>query len=424
MRITLLTIGTRGDVQPYVALGLGLQADGHEVRLATHAPFEALIRSRGLDFSPVEGDPRHFVATPAGQAFLRAGRHPWANLQRLARLAAPGLQRVLDDCWQACQGTEAILASVLAGYAGDAIAERLGRASTAAYLQPVTPTRAFPSSLFPRLPPWMPGGRHAYNRLTYVLDEFLAWVLFRHPINRARQAVLQLPPVPALSSWRRRWAQRDPVLYGYSPTVLPKPPDWRARIDVTGYWFLPPRADWQPPAALAKFLGSGPPPVYVGFGSMAGPQAAATTALVVRALARAEQRGVLLSGWGGLGRADLPEHIMPMDAVPHDWLFRQLAAVVHHGGAGTTAAGLRAGVPSIVIPFMGDQPFWGARVYQLGAGPRPIPRSHLSVDRLAAAIRTAVTDPEMRARAAALGAQIRAEDGVARAVEAVRRSLP
>jgi sterol 3beta-glucosyltransferase len=423
MHLTILTLGTRGDVQPYIALGQGLQRAGHAVPVATHAPFEANIRHHGLDFCPVRGDPRQTLATAAAQAFFHAGHNPWPTLRRFARLVAPGVHKALADCWQACQGTDAILASVLAFYAAAAIAEKSGRPAVAAYLQPMTATRHFPSYFFPDLPPGVRVGRGAYNRLTYLLEGLLAWHFLRGPINAARHAVLGLPPTPSLGPWRRRWRPREPVLYGYSPAVLAKPPDWDANIEVTGYWVLPRPADWQPPAALVEFLAAGPPPVYVGFGSAHYRQAEALTALVVQALRRAGQRGILLTGWGGLGRA-VSEDTFSIEAVPHDWLFPQVAAVVHHGGAGTTATGLRAGVPSILIPATGGQPFWGRRVFTLGVGPKPIPLPQLSGERLAAAIHVAVTDPAMRARAAALGARLRGEDGVARAVEALPRYVP
>jgi sterol 3beta-glucosyltransferase len=193
--------------------------------------------------------------------------------------------------------------------------------------------------------------------------------------------------MPPLSS-----RQRYPVLYGYSPAVLPKPEDWDDSLHVTGYWFLDSPSDWQPPAALVDFLKAGPPPVYAGFGSMAGSDPDALSAMVVEALARVKQRGILASGWGGLAHANLPDHVIAVESVPHDWLFPQMAAVVHHGGAGTTATGLRVGVPSIVVPFLADQFFWGQRVAQLGVGSNPIPRQQLTVQRLAAAIDGVVND--------------------------------
>lgn len=187
---------------------------------------------------------------------------------------------------------------------------------------------------------------------------------------------------------------------------------------------LDPPTDWQPPAALEDFLETGPLPVYVGFGSMPSQRPEDAAAMVVEALQRNGLRGVLYGGWGGLRPEDLPEQIYVTGPVPHNWLFPRMAAIVHHGGAGTTAAGLWAGVPNIVTPFFGDQPFWGRQVHALGVGPQPIPRSKLTVDNLSEALHTVTTDTQLRERAAALGQRIRAEDGVARAVELIGSQTP
>jgi UDP:flavonoid glycosyltransferase YjiC (YdhE family) len=210
-----------------------------------------------------------------------------------------------------------------------------------------------------------------------------------------------------------------PVLYGYSSHVIPKPSDWEEDTHVTGYWFLDPVDEWTPPAALIEFLEAGPSPVFIGFGSMSSRKPEETTDLIVEAVGQARQRAIILSGWGGLQRSSVPDTVFMVDSVPYPWLFPRVSAVVHHGGAGTTSAGLRAGVPSVVIPFFGDQPFWGQRVAALGVGPEPVPRKKLSVERLARAIEEAVTDEGMRRRAAELGAKIRAEDGIGRAVAVV-----
>jgi sterol 3beta-glucosyltransferase len=213
-----------------------------------------------------------------------------------------------------------------------------------------------------------------------------------------------------------REATSLPVLYAFSPLVVPKPPDWNASIRLTGYWVLPADAAWRPPAALDAFLGAGPAPVYIGFGSMTPTRADRLTAIAVDALAAAGQRGVLLGGWGAFGEGDLPSTVIAVRDVPHEWLLPRMRAIVHHGGAGTTGAALRAGVPSIVVPLGFDQPFWGRRVYALGVGPRPISRRRLTAAWLAQAIQTATTDGAMRARAADLGTALRAEHGVEVAV--------
>jgi UDP:flavonoid glycosyltransferase YjiC (YdhE family) len=214
------------------------------------------------------------------------------------------------------------------------------------------------------------------------------------------------------------------LLYCYSAAVAPPPPDWGSWIEVTGYWFLDRKTDWTPPPALAEFLEEGPPPVYVGgFGTMTNRDPGDLARIVARALGAAGVRAVVLTGWGGLPKEELPREIFAVDWVPFDWLFPRVSAVVHHGGAGTTAASLRAGVPTVVVPFFLDQFFWGRRVFDLGVGPRPILRKRLDPDTLAAALRIATRDPEMKGRAAALGVRIRAEDGVARAVAAFERHL-
>jgi sterol 3beta-glucosyltransferase len=237
-------------------------------------------------------------------------------------------------------------------------------------------------------------------------------------INRDRQRVLGLPPLP-WKYYRDIDLRPYPILHGFSRHVIPYPDDYDQNQIFTGYWFLDQDEHWQPSAQLEAFLSADPKPVYIGFGSMVDQEAGELTRLVVEALKISGQRAVLLGGWTDLGGQGLPESILKVEYLPHDWLFPQVSAAIHHGGAGTTAASLRAGTPTVIVPFFGDQPFWGWRVEKLGAGPKPIPRLKLTAEKLANAITRAVTDPKISRRAADLGEKIRAEDGVANAVQAV-----
>ncbi len=404
MHITILTVGTQGDVQPYVALGAGLIAAGHRVTLATSARFAPLAARYGLGHRPLPVDFLDLVQTPEGQKALSGG-----NKLNLMKRIMPMLGAMLDAGWEATTDSDALLyhPKALAGYH---IAEARQIPGILTHPLPLaSPTGEFPSLVLPirSLGPTL-------NRLSHRLFLSLSSAPYRKLVSRWRTATLGLPG--SWNEWERNGAP-IPRLYGYSPTMLPIPADWDASTFAGGAWFLDQHSDWQPSAELAAFLERSPQPVYVGFGSMAGTDAAEKTAIVSAALAQAGLRGVLATGAGGLARTSAPEHIHFLDQVPHDWLFPRVAAVVHHGGAGTTAAGLRAGAPTLICPFIADQPFWGRQVAALGAGVPPIRQRRLTVDTLAAALTRLTSAAQIRSRAQELGARIRAEDGVGRAVE-------
>jgi sterol 3beta-glucosyltransferase len=418
MKVTIIAPGSRGDVQPYVALGTGLKKAGHTVRILTSRDFQDLVASYDLDFFDMGGASMQSVAQSM-QGLLEQGNFlkilssMGDTAQRLAiQVAGSGLV--------ACQGADLIVAGLGGLFVGLALAEKLNIPFVQAFYYPFTPTCEFPNALVPlpprRLPAWA-------NRLSHRLAEQMIWQSYRAADNKARGQVLQMAPAPFWGPFASLHRPGQTILYGYSPQVVPPPKDWDDCIHVTGYWFLDPPAGWDPPADLVNFLQSGPPPVYIGFGSMVNSKPEETTHLVLQALARTGQRGVLSSGWGGFKQEDLPATVFMIGSIPFRWLFPHMAAVVHHGGAGTTSIGLWAGIPSIVTPFMGDQPFWGQRVYELGVGPRPIPRQRLTVDRLADAIRCAVSDAAMQNKAANLGKRIRAESGVSRAVAVIEQNI-
>jgi UDP:flavonoid glycosyltransferase YjiC (YdhE family) len=303
-------------------------------------------------------------------------------------------------------GTDAVLFSVLA-FPAYHLAEAARIPAIGAYLQPMTRTREFPS-LFMKA-----RGLPLLNLWSHIAVEQITWQPVRRTVNRWREG-LGLSPLPWSGLYRSIYRSM-PVLYGFSPAVVPAPSDWSGQIKVTGYWVHEGPGDWRPGDELARFLADGSAPVYVGFGSRPERQPGALADLVLGAVRLAGQRAVLLTGWGGLTVADSGDDVLVVDEVPHDWLFPQMAAVVHHGGAGTTGTALQSGTPSIVVPSFADQFFWGERVEVLGAGVN-LPRRELTVESLAAAI-SATANANVRCEAAELGATLRAENGVARAVE-------
>jgi sterol 3beta-glucosyltransferase len=417
MQVTIIAAGSRGDVQPYVALGKGLKQAGHKVLISATQDFQSLITAYGLDFVTM-GDGVEMRAQSQMQDIIERG-----NLLEILASTGRGAQQLANQMavggLAACQDSDLIIAGSGGLFVGLALSEKLGIPLIQAHLMPLSPTREFPSVLIP-LPktPLL----HWANGISHHLTRQMMWQMFRKADNLVRVQVLQMARASFWGPFATLQRQTKSVLYGYSPQVIPPPADWSDFVHVTGYWFLEPPAEWEPPNDLVNFLQAGSPPVYIGFGSMPSSKPEETADLVLQALARVGQRAVLSSGWGGLKKENLTDNAIMIGSIPHSWRFPNMAAVVHHGGAGTTAAGLSAGIPSIVIPFFGDQPFWGQRVYELGVGPKPIPRQRLTVEGLVEAIRSAVFNPTINKNAARLGDRIRAEDGVARAVAIIEQN--
>ncbi len=419
MHITILALGSRGDVMPYITLGKGLKAVGHQVRFVTFENFEPLVAAQDLDFHPVRGDMQSILTGTGGQALAESGRNAfrmaWSVL-RLFGVMAEGFARDLSspELWD----TEVIVNQLPGGLYGYDLAEKLGVPMVMAAVMPLTPTRHQPMLAFPSLLAPIPG----YNAFTHWLAYQLVWQGFRPVVSRWRKQTLGLSKAPLWGYSRLMEERRAPVLNGFSAHIVPRPPDWGEHIHITGYWF-PEDEDWRASDGLCEFIEAGPPPVFIGFGSMPIRNPKRTTAIVLDALKQSGQRAILHTGWGSIGQQELPDYVWKIEYVPYGWLFPRMAALIHHGGSGTTAFGLRAGVPSIIVPFLFDQFYWGKRISSLGVGPEPIPHRKLSVERLAEAISIAVADTQIRQRAAELGEKIRAEDGVREAVEAIQRYI-
>ncbi|MUG92223.1 glycosyltransferase [Scytonema sp. UIC 10036] len=415
MRIKIVALDSIGGTRAYVALGLGLQQAGHSVQIATFPFLQELVSSWGLDFAPVEcNNLKKRSPTPFGN-------NPFRLIRNIGNLLRPLNESLLPVLWQLCQDADAIVFNQNTFVCYN-IAEKLGIPCYAACAQPHHQTHVFPYFHFPHIhPPTVPRKIGIYNWLTYSLFDQLLWQSVRQPINQWRQETLNLPPLPSLSGVLGRMQQQKiPCLYSCSPSFLPKPYDWPGWVYVTGYWFLRRPSNWQPPSDLIQFLAAGPPPIYIEtWHEKIGVET------VRKVLSQTKQRAIVRTVRGGLRDAHFPEdEVFTIKSVPHDWLFPQMAAVMHQGGHGTTLNGIRAGVPTVTIPYNGDQFLWARRVAQLGLGPSPIVQEQPSVEKMVAAIRTAINDTTMKERAAAIGKRIQAEDGVAKAVEAFHRHLP
>ena len=410
MRFSILALGSRGDVQPFVALGHGLQAAGHRVRIASFESFAPLVTQHGLNFYPVKGDAEALTASLFDENILQT-RNPLKLAQAIratyAALIADYLEAFTDSAFA---DSDVIVNQLPAGLFGGEIAEKYGIPYLQAAVIPMVPTR------FHALP--LLTTQHfgaVLNRASYTLADFLVRrVMFADAVKQMRQKL-------GLSKTPPHRASPVPIIHGFSPRVVPPPPDWGSHVHTTSWWIAP-YQDWTPPADLVEFIGAGDAPIFIGFGSMSVKDRDAFTRMLIDAVKAAGVRAVLSRGWAHLG-GDLPDTIYALDYAPFEWLFPQMAAVIHHGGSGTTGTALRSGVPSMVIPFIADQPYWGMRTAALGVGVPSIMVKSLTADKLAAAIKTLISDPVLARRAAALGEALRAEDGIGMAVEAIERCI-
>jgi sterol 3beta-glucosyltransferase len=402
MRILIVTTGSRGDVAPFTGLGLRLQEAGHQVAVAAHGPFADLVRGCGLEYRSLPGDPVELTRARTAAPSPEAGQAVFAEF----------IDELADGVIAAAAaGTDLMLTAFGPAPVSRVVAEGLGIPSVGAYLAPAVPTRAFPPPGWPTTGELGPAYNLAAGRELLGRTGSLYAVVLPRLRTRLGLPVDSTTAGPMPESW--------PICHGFSPAVVPRPADWPAAVQVTGYWWpaRPPR--WRPPRPLVEFLDAGRQPVFIGFGSMTPAHGEGLGDVVTAAVHRAGVRAVVQSGWAAL--APRGEEIMVVDDVPHDWLFPRMAAVVHHAGAGTTAAGLRAGVPAVPVPFLVDQPFWATRLHRLGVAPPPLPLPELTACTLADALRSCVDEPAYQARATELARRIRNEDGSAAVLALITR---
>lgn len=418
MRILLVGLGSRGDVQPLFALGNALKEAGYEIAILAGSNFQKWVENEDFvyEYFPVNiealmnGDNGKEWVENSSTNLINEARNMRRMVNELNENSGMDLLRIAENY-------DVLVSGLPIFHSTQTIAQKLNKKHITILLAPMNPTREADATMVPMIP------RKSIflNRLSGYIGLYFTHWIFKEKANEFRET-LGLPPMKYLD-YARAYNKELPVIYGVSPQVMPRPDDWGKQIYVTGYWFYQPKTDWSPSKALCDFLEAGKPPIYLGFGSMSNKNPEATTAIMIDALKQTRQRGIIYSGWAGLKTEDLPEDVFLLEFAPHDWLFPRMAAIVHHGGSGTTAAALRAGVPSAVVSHMADQPYWGRRIHELGVGAPLIRRHELTTERLAENIRLMVSDTAMQKRAIDLGNRIQQEDGLANAVAAFKEIL-
>lgn len=407
MNITILTYGSRGDIQPFLPLSLGLMERGHKVILAAPSRFQHLVDEHGIPFYPLAGDPEDLSRrlNDAGYNFIKQVRELMGHAVEIGA-------EMIRQTGEACRDADLIVHTFSHAVGAHTLACEKNIPDIHIQTFPMfTPTGDYPNITMPDL------GNRFLNRLTHTLSRQITWLTSRMGFEQVRRRA-------GLPKRKLFWPFADhpprlrtPILCAWSSSLLPPSSDWDSRVHVTGYYFFLPNESYSPPAALDEFLQSRDPPVCISFGSMVHKDAGRIDETVREALKQTNVRGIVLSGWGAVKHQSAKD-LLYLESAPHDWLLPKCKMIIHHGGAGTTSAGLRAGIPQVIVPFMADQPYWGRRVHAAGAGTKPIPVKSISVERLVKAIAEAESNA-FRERAQVIGQRIRGENGVADAVQLI-----
>jgi UDP:flavonoid glycosyltransferase YjiC (YdhE family) len=409
--IVIFTVGTQGDARPCIGLGQALHRAGYPVRIVTSDNFAPLVREAGLEFCAISADFSDLLTN--NPETVDKALNPWFLVKHTRAKFAEWAATWAKEARPACQGAALLIGTGIVTQLAKALGEAENVPFLQAHLQPFTPSRKLsPLSFWSKreFPGWA-------NMALFSVMKLLAWYTLKPAVNGAIRPQLKLPLYPWYGPYFDKDPERMRVLYGYSRHILPRPDDWPEQVRVTGSWFLDQAGEWQPPQSLTDFLAEGEKPIYIGFGSMLANNAEAFTDIVVDAVRLSGRRAVLATGWGGLRREPgrMDDQIYVIEAAPHDWLFPRMAMAMHHGGAGTTVAAARAGIPSVFVPFFGDQPFWARRMNELGVAPPALDRRTVDAAQMAQAIAQAL-QPQRIDAAHVLGDKIRAQNGNATAV--------
>jgi len=415
-KVALVAVGSRGDVQPMVMLGLGLKSAGYDPTIIAGSDFEDWIGSFGLNYKSLGINMQEIMNSEIGLNWANTGGNPLGSLKSMKQLLKLYGRSIRDSIWEVGQHSDVIISNFLTDSLAMMVAETHDVVHIMIMLQPLMPTKHGKSHMNPVIQ-----GSSVINTVATNIVIGVLWnQLFGGYANGVRQEV----GLPKLSSYEyiKRFKQ-TPCILAFSPNVVIPADDWHENTYQTGYLFMEDEPNWQAPDDLLAFIHAGEAPIYLGFGSMSAIDPQVTLDMMVMAIADTGQRAIIHSGWAGLSTDRQSDHIYFLDNAPHAWLFPKMKAIVHHGGAGTTATSLRAGVPTFIIPHLGDQVYWGLRISQLGVGPKAVPRPKLTRTKLADGIRQMVEDTNMRSAANQLGRAIRQEDGVQKTIQAVKDIL-
>lgn len=407
MNITILTFGSRGDVQPFLPLSLGLISRGHKVTLAAPARFKSLVEEHGITFYSLAGDPEELSRrlNDAGYNFVKLVKELMSHAVNIGA----EMMRQTDE---ACRDADLIIHTFAHAVGAHTLACEKNIPDIHIQTFPMfTPTGDYPNISLPNL------GNRFLNRLTHTVSLKITELTSSLGFEQVRRRA-GLPKRTLYSPFKDSPLRlRTPILCAWSPSLIPPSSDWSPRVHVTGYYFFPHNDSYIPPNELKEFLEAGKLPVCVSFGSMVHKNAEKVDEIIRESLKRTNNRGIILSGWGSAKRESTSD-LLYLESVPHDWLLPKCKMLIHHGGAGTTSAGLRAGIPQVVVPFMADQPFWGSRVHAIGVAPKPIRVRQLSVERMVGAMVEAESKVILE-RAQVIGQGIRGEEGVMNAVKLI-----
>ena len=414
MRISMVAIGSTGDVRPYVLLGKELKKRGHEVTIVCFDMTEKMVTEAGLNFAPLAGSVKDIF-----MAVMTPGTNGFTFLPKFKNALLDDLPQFLHTLEEGCKDAEAIICTFF-GSVVYSIAEKHNIPCIQTHYFLMDYNDMFPITTAPGLKM----GK-AWNKVSYKMGYALINTLEWHYLSDWRSEEGMKSKKISMSPDYYINGHKIPVLYAISPLLVPRAPEWDEHIHMTGFWTDPEPCEYEPEPSLVRFLEEGEKPVYIGFGSMVSSDMGQTLDIVLKAVAASGVRAIIGRGWGGgaLDAALSNPNVYVADYIPHDWLFSRVSAVVHHGGAGTTAAGVLACKPTLVVPFGGDQPFWGQRIYDLGIGPKPIKRENLTVEKLADALIKLTHTPRFNVAVSEIGERMKYENGTLWAADIVEREI-